>query len=171
MSEELLDQSTVVENVDVVEDSDLEKKIAELTNRVAQEQERALWARADFENFRKRKDAEVDAFRQYANEKMIGEFLPIVDSFDRAMASFNDPSIAALVEGVQLIHKQLITTLEKLGVTAFDSLNTPFDTTVHMAVSEEEVEGVVAGTVVKEFQRGYKLQDRVIRPAMVVVAK
>lgn len=171
MSEESLEQSTIVENVEVNGSSDLESQVAELTKKVAQEQERALRARADLENFRKRKEAEVDAFRQYANEKLIVEFLPIVDSFDRALESFNDPSIAALVEGVQLIHKQLMTTLEKLGVAAFDSIHTPFDPNIHMAVSEEDADGVTAGTVVKEFQRGYKLQDRVIRPAMVVVAK
>lgn len=171
MSEEQV-ESVVSENeVEQVAESSLEDRIAELTAQVAQEQDKALRARADFENFRKRKDAEVDNFRQYANEKLIVEFLAVADSFDRALESLENPDATAVIEGVQLIHKQLVTTLEKLGVSSFVSVDAQFDPKLHMAVSEESVEGVGAGVVVREFQRGYKLHDRVIRPAMVVVGK
>ncbi|NBV82713.1 nucleotide exchange factor GrpE [bacterium] len=169
MTEESIDQVEV--EVAQSGDQDFAATIAELTKQITEEKDRALRSRAELENFRKRKEAEVDAFRQYANEKLIVEFLPILDSFDRAMESLNDPNAAALVEGVLLIQKQFVTTMEKLGVTGFESLNQQFDPAFHMAVSEEAAEGVAPGTVVKEFQRGYKLQDRVIRPAMVVVAK
>lgn len=170
--EEIVDQSDEVAKDSTTPDGDDPGvKIAELTQLVAEEKEKALRARADFENFRKRKDAEVDSFRQYANEKLIVEFLPVVDSIDRALESMSNPDASPVVEGVQLIHKQLITTLEKLGVSSFASIDAKFDPNLHMAVSEESVEGVEPGTVVKEFQRGYQLHSRVIRPAMVVVAK
>lgn len=170
--EEVVDQlDEVAKDNATIDGDDQAAKIAELTQLVAEEKEKALRARADFENFRKRKDAEVDSFRQYANEKLIVEFLPVVDSIDRALESMSNPDASSVVEGVQLINKQLTTTLEKLGVSSFASIDAKFDPNFHMAVSEESVEGVEAGTIVKEFQRGYLLHSRVIRPAMVVVAK
>jgi molecular chaperone GrpE len=102
---------------------------------------------------------------------LILEFLPVLDSFDRALQSNGDENKDAMIEGVQLIYKQFESTLDKLGVTPFESLNNRFDPSLHMAVSQEDADGVESETVVKEFQRGYKLHDRIIRPAMVVVAK
>jgi len=150
---------------------DKDAEILLLKNQLSDEKERALRARADLENFRKRKEAEVDNFRQYASEKVVTEFLTVADSLERALETSNSADLDALRNGLQLIHKQLVTTLEKLGVNHFDSISTAFDTGKHMAVSEEVVAEVAPGTVVKEFQKGYLLHDRVIRPAMVVVAK
>ena len=149
----------------------LESELETLKQACKAEQERALRALADFENFKKRKEAEVDQFKQYANEKLILEFLPVVDSFDRAFEQAGTGQGEEMLSGFQLIHKQFLSILDKLGVSPFDSLNQPFDPNLHMAVSQEEREDVESNMIVREFQKGYKLHDRVIRPAMVVVCK
>ncbi len=155
----------------VSESADLTDRIATLEALVSEEKDKALRARAEFENFRRRKDQEVETFKTYANEKLILEFLPVLDSFDRAVESATSDHSSAVLDGFQLIQKQFQGVLEKLGVQSIESIGTKFDPNVHMAVSQESVEGVESQTVLKEFQRGYRYHDRVIRPAMVVVAQ
>ena len=145
-------------------DAELEKLKAErdaLYDRLARLQ-------AEFDNFRKRQAKENQDFRDYALNNAILCLLPIVDSFDRALLA---PDGAEFRKGVELINRQFHDALTKLGVEPIDSAGKPFDPNLHQAVQMVESEDVPENHVVAELQRGYKLKDRLLRPAMVTVAK
>lgn len=134
----------------------------------------ALRALAELENFKKRKQQEVDTFKKFAAENVILELLPVLDSFDLACEHANtsaDKATRDVVNGFELIQKQFHSALEKVGVTAIEALNQPFNPEYHQAIAQEESKGVDADIIIKEMQRGYRLHDRVIRPSMVVVSK
>jgi len=129
-----------------------------------------LRAVADFDNYRKRIDRERREVSEYAAADVILELLPIIDNFERALQA---PAGAdeAFRRGVELIHKQMLDLLRKRGVTAIDALGADFDPNVHQAVIHESSAEHREGEVMQELQRGYKLGDRLLRPAMVKVAK
>jgi molecular chaperone GrpE len=134
--------------------------------------ERLLRKTAEFDNYRKRTDRERVKLSEAAAADLIEELLPLVDDMERALKA--DPGTeetAAIRRGVELIYKQLLDTLRKRGVTPIDSLGADFDPHFHMAVSHEPADGRRDGEVVEEFRRGYMLGDRLLRPAMVKVAK
>ena len=132
--------------------------------------ERLLRLQADFENFKKRIDRErFDHFR-YATFGLVGRILPVLDNFERAMSSVrpgegND----ALIEGIALIHRQLLSELEAEGLRGMESVGEPFDPERHEAVATDPDAPLPPHTVTHVFQRGYFLHDRVLRPAMVRV--
>jgi molecular chaperone GrpE len=123
---------------------------------------------AEFDNFRKRQAKENQDFRDYALNNAILGLLPIVDSFDRALRA---PDGAEFRKGVDLINRQLHDALTKLGVEPIEAAGQPFDPNLHQAVQTVESNDVPKNHVVDELQRGYKLKDRLLRPAMVTVAK
>jgi molecular chaperone GrpE len=134
--------------------------------------DRLLRKTAEFDNYRKRTDRERVQLSEAAAADLIEELLPLVDDMERALRA--DPgteATAAIRRGVELIHKQLLETLRKRGVTPIESLGVDFDPHFHMAVSHEPADGRREGEVVEEFRRGYMLGDRLLRPAMVKVAK
>jgi molecular chaperone GrpE len=123
---------------------------------------------AEFDNFRKRQAKENQDFRDYAlNNALIG-LLPIVDSFDRALQAPDGPDFR---KGVELINRQFHDALTKLGVEPIVAAGQPFDPNLHQAVQMVESAEVPENHVVDELQRGYKLKERLLRPAMVTVAK
>ena len=125
---------------------------------------------ADFENARKRSAREQQEFRDYAVLDAVRSLLPIVDSFERALAaSIRDA--AELRSGVELIYKQLIDALAKLGLQAIPAQGEPFNPHLHEAIEVVETSAVEDHHVLEELQRGYKLKDRLVRPAMVKVAR
>ena len=133
-----------------------------------------LRVRAEFENFKRRKEQEKEEFMKYANEKVILEILPALDSFDMAIAqadSTDNKDVKNVIVGFQYIHQQLTSALEKQGVTRIESLGKEFDPKLHQAMGKEAVEGKEKDTVVKQLQAGYSLNGRVIRPAMVMLAE
>jgi molecular chaperone GrpE len=123
---------------------------------------------AEFDNFRKRQAKENQDFRDYALNRAILGLLPIVDSFDRALQT---PDSAEFRKGVELINRQFHDALTKMGVEPIQTAGQPFDPNVHQAVQTVESKDVPENHVVNELQRGYKLKDRLLRPAMVTVAK
>ncbi len=123
---------------------------------------------AEFDNFRKRQTKENQEFRDYALNNAILQLLPIVDSFDRALEA---PNGTEFRKGVELINRQFHDALTKLGVEPIESAGKPFDPNLHQAVQMVESAEVAENHVVAELQRGYKLKDRLLRPAMVTVAK
>ncbi len=131
----------------------------------------ANWQRAaaDFANYRRRVEQERDESRRFASAALIINILPILDDLERALMSL-DARLAGLTwfDGVRLIHRKLMLILDNAGVTVIPAEGQPFDPAVHESVMEAEGE---AGKVLAEVQRGYKLHDRVLRPAMVVVGK
>ena len=134
--------------------------------------DRLLRKTAEFDNYRKRTDRERQQLAESAAADLIKELLPLVDDLERAIkADAGSDGTDAIRRGVELIHKQLMDTLRKRGVAPIDALGTDFDPHFHQAVAYEPSEGRREGEVIEEFSRGYMLGDRLLRPAMVKVAK
>jgi molecular chaperone GrpE len=129
-------------------------------------------ARAEFANFRKRAEKELDESYQNATVDMLRKLLPIVDDFDRAIANLPaDKAEDELIKGFSLIQRKLITLLEGAGLKAFDPKGEPFDPKFHEALGHEESDQVPSGYVSSVLQKGYLHGERVIRPALVRVAQ
>lgn len=159
----------------------LESEIASLSSQLkaaqdalAQSKETALRQLAEQENFKKRKQQELDTFKKYAAEKTILAFLPILDNFSLAFSQQQQEGLSEkekqITDGFQLIHNQLISILEKLDVKEIDALHTPLDPAFHQAISQRDDDKHPTDTVVEVVQKGYTLLDRVIRPSMVITA-
>ena len=134
-------------------------------------QDRLLRTVAEFDNYRKRIDRERRDQSESAAAGLLVEILPVVDNLERALQAPSGPEAAGYRAGVELIHRQLLDTLRKRGVTPIDALGADFDPRIHQAVSQEESEAHRDGEVMEELQRGYMLGERLLRPAMVKVAK
>lgn len=132
--------------------------------------EQLLRAVADFDNYRKRIERERRELSDYAATDVLLELLPIIDNFERALQAPAGGD-EAFKKGVELIHKQMLDLLRKRGVTLIDALGADFDPNIHQAVIHEPSDAHREGEVMQELQRGYKLGDRLLRPAMVKVAK
>ena len=134
-------------------------------------QDRALRAMAELDNAKKRAAREREDYTRYANESLLREILPVLDNFERALqAARGEPAAAAVTAGVDLTQRELLRVLEKFGVTPFPSVGQPFDPERHEAIARVPALGRPEGTVVDETARGYLLNGRVLRPAMVTVA-
>jgi molecular chaperone GrpE len=150
---------------------DLRAEVDARTREAAEAQERYLRALADFDNFRRRVAREREEWRRQAQEELLREILPALDNFDRALAA--EPATGGdggFRAGVELIHRDFLKALERLGVRTFGAAGEHFDPLRHEAVARIERDDVADQTVVDEMQRGYLFHDRVLRPARVVVA-
>jgi molecular chaperone GrpE len=126
---------------------------------------------ADFQNFRRRTEQDRAAQLAYATERLLGKLLAIADDFDRAIDHApEDPAMSAWVEGVTAIERKIRSLLETEGVTPIDAVGQPFDPNLHEAIAHEPTTDAPDGTVLREFQRGYELAGRVLRPSLVAVA-
>jgi molecular chaperone GrpE len=127
---------------------------------------------ADFDNYKKRARRELADTAKIAREDVLKELLPVFDNLERATSHANQATdVKALTEGIGMVTRQFLDTLSKLGIERVAALGLPFDPTVHEAVQHLETTEHPPGSVAMELQAGYRLGDRVIRPAMVVVAK
>lgn len=133
--------------------------------------DRLLRKTAEFDNFRKRVERDRKEMIEWAAADVIGDLLTIVDDFDRALAAEAPPEAQAFKAGFELIQRQLAELLKKRGVSTVEALGEDFDPHLHQAVAYEEVEGAREGEVVDVMAKGYKLGDRLLRPALVKVAK
>jgi molecular chaperone GrpE len=133
--------------------------------------DRLLRKTAEFDNFRKRVDRDRKDMIEWAAADVLGDLLSIADDFDRALAAPAPPEAQVYKAGLELIHRQLNELLKKRGVTTVDPLGVDFDPHLHQAVAYEEAEGAREGEVVGVLAKGYKLGERLLRPAMVKVAK
>ena len=147
----------------------LEEKIAKAQEKAQKYLKNWHRAEADFQNYKRRAEQEREELRRYGNVSVIINLLPVLDDFERAFSSL-DSHLAGLswFDGILLIYRKLRQLLENAGVTQIDTEGQSFDPRFHEAVAHVEGE---EGKVVSEVQRGYKLHDRVLRPAMVVVGK
>lgn len=135
-------------------------------------QDKYLRLAAEFENYKRRAQRDQSDSIRFGNESLLKNLLPIIDNLERAIQCAKDAGTSGpLLEGVELTHKQFLETVGKLGVRQICSTGSPFDPTIHQAVTHVESDGVEPNTVIEEFQRGYFLHDRILRPAMVSVAK
>jgi len=131
--------------------------------------DRLARAQAEFENARRRAAKEQQDFRDFANVEVIKSLLPVIDSFERALRAKSEPG--DFRSGVELIYKQLQDVLAKLGVRPIEAKGQQFDPHVHEAIEMVETPDAADHEVIEEWQRGYKYKDRLVRPAMVKVAR
>ena len=132
--------------------------------------DRLLRQAAEFDNYRKRVDRERKDLAQMAAIDFIQELLPVIDDFERALQT-DAPGAESYRQGLEIIHRALMDMLRKRGVTPIDAVGRDFDPQVHQAVAYEEAPDRRDGEVMEQFARGYKLGDKLVRPAMVKVAK
>ena len=162
------------ESEEVVEESvedKLKASIASLESNLTEEKTVRLKAYADLDNYRKRKDQEIQSFKKYSAEKVVKELLPILDNIELALSKTEtSDSTVDLLEGFKLIQKQFQSSLEKLDVKKIDADGQAFDPNYHQAMSQEESDDHESGVVIRVMQEGYLLHDRVIRPSLVVVS-
>ena len=150
----------------------IEQRLLATERARAEAQDRMLRVAADFENYKRRQRRETDDAIFRSREQLLKEILPAIDNLDRALVAANKGgSVEALAQGVRLVDKQLHSALEKLGVTMFEAKGEAFDPARHEAVQQVEDSGLENGRVVDVFARGYMLGERLLRPAMVSVAK
>ena len=145
---------------------------AELQRQRDEYQDLLLRKTAEFDNYRKRIERERAQVVETAAADLLEELLPVVDNMERALKAEAGPDSAdAYRRGVELIHSQLLDILRRRGVKPVEALGADFDPHLHQAVAHEMAEGHREGEVIEEFSRGYRLGDRLLRPAMVKVAK
>ena len=144
-------------------------ELEQLRAAVAQMQEERLRERAELDNQRKRLARDVDMARKFANERLLGDLLPVFDSLDAGLQAAGHES-NPLRDGLELTFKQLLKVAADNGLQVVDPIGQPFNPDQHQAVSRQEGGVAAPDTVVQVFQKGYLLNDRLLRPAMVVVA-
>lgn len=161
--QELVDESSEDESTSNQEMEALEKEKNDLY-------EKMLRVQAEYDNFRKRTQKEKEADRKYRSQSLIAELLPVVDNFERALnTEVQDDSTKSFIEGMEMIYRQFNQALLNEGVEVIETVGTEFDPNYHQAVMQVEDDQFDSNIVVEELQKGYKLKDRVIRPAMVKV--
>lgn len=151
----------------------LEAALLQSEMRVKEQQESVLRAKADVENMRRRSEQEIDKARKYALNKFAEELLPVIDNLERAIqaADVEHEAVKSLVEGVELTHKTFTDTVGKFGLKEINPEGEAFNPEFHQAMSIQESADHEANTVMFVMQKGYELNGRVIRPAMVMVSK
>jgi molecular chaperone GrpE len=145
------------------------RRARETNDRLKDTHERLLRTAAEFDNFKKRAGKEKEDVQKFGNERLLRDFLPVMDNLERAL-EHGTADGQSILEGVRLVQKLFESTLQKHGVTGFSAKGKAFDPTLHEALMQQE-STEPPGTVVGEMAKGYKLNDRLIRPAAVVVAK
>jgi molecular chaperone GrpE len=180
MSEEIKNQDSTLEPGDTVDpglDADLDpialyRSVQQVTSERDDFKDKLLRKQAEFENFKKRTDRERAEFVKYASAELMREVLNVVDSLELALndAGSGDGDAQKVRQGFDLIYKQLVDSLKRFGLETIEAKGHPFDPNVHEAVSTEVSTEAPEGTVVAELRRGYLLQGKLLRPAMVTVA-
>lgn len=152
--------------------NELEERLAAAETALAEEKDRFVRLYAEFENYKKRSAREIQDYRKYANETLIRELLPIIDNLERAIHSSDAAAGDAncILQGVDMTLREILRVLEKFHVQPIQSVGEPFDPNYHEAVGKEPSAEYGEGKVLREYQRGYLLHDRLVRPAMVVVS-
>ena len=153
--------------------AELEAQLETAIQKAAEERERALRTAAEMENLRRRTELDVEKAHKFALEKFAGELLPVLDNLERAieLADKENEALKPMIEGVELTLKSMQSGVAKFGLVALDPLNQPFDPNAHEAMSMVPSADVAPNTVIAVMQKGYDLNGRVIRPAMVMIAK
>lgn len=151
----------------------LQQQLAEAQDQAQQERERAIRAAAEMENLRRRAAMDVEKAHKFALEKFAGELLPVIDSLERAleMSDRENEQLKPTLEGVELTLRSMLNAVGKFGVLPIDPQGEGFDPNRHQAMSMVENPNVAPNTVLAVMQKGYELNGRVIRPAMVMLAK
>jgi molecular chaperone GrpE len=171
LSEERAGEAEILSEI-TVEEEDLQTKLNELEKKANEYLEGWQRARAEFANYKKRIEREQAQTYQLASSAVLKKFLEVVDDLERAMK--NCPTEIASTEwaqGIELIYRKLLSLLEAEGVTKIEAEGQPFDPNLHEAISHEEVEGYQEGQIIEVVKQGYRVGERVLRPALVRVAR
>lgn len=152
--------------------TELEAKLAAQEKEAKEAHDRLLRVSADYENYKKRSAREMEDFRKYANQSLLKEMLTVVDNLELAINSAQEEkkSDKKLIEGLNLTRNEMLRVFEKFHVKPITARGEIFDPAFHEAVMREETDDYPENTVLSEFQKGYLIHDRLLRPAMVVVA-
>lgn len=148
----------------------LEDQLAAKEKEARENWDRFLRERADLENYRKRVGREKEELLNYGNKSLLEEILPVIDNLERALAHAPDDGQGAVVEGIRMTHAMLLTALKKFNVTPIEAVGTPFDSAFHQAMAQVPTDQYEPNTIVEEYQKGYMLKERLLRPSMVSVA-
>jgi molecular chaperone GrpE len=152
-----------------VADEAIQEELQNLQQEISHFKELYLRKLADFDNYRKRQEREMVEFRRYSNAELIRDCLPVLDNLERALTAPGGDG-KGLREGVELVLRQFREILGRNGLSEVDPIDQPFDPALHEAIQRYEVSGVQEATVVQVLQKGYRLGERLIRPALVIVA-
>ncbi|MEA1006723.1 nucleotide exchange factor GrpE [Bacillus velezensis] len=148
----------------------LQHQIDELQGLLDEKENKLLRVQADFENYKRRSRLEMEAAQKYRSQNVVTEILPALDNFERALqVEAESEQTKSLLQGMEMVRRQLMGALEKEGVQAIEAVGQEFDPNLHQAVMQVEDENFGSNIVIEELQKGYKLKDRVIRPSMVKV--
>ncbi len=176
LQEEVVEESAenAEETAEVVEEKTaeelLQEKIEKLEEEVKASEDKYLRLYAEFENFKRRKNQEIETNNVYKSQKVITEILPSLDNLERALQVDSDnEEVKALRKGVEMVYEGILNVLKTEGVEEVETENVQFDPSIHHAVMQGEESDKESGVILDTFQKGYKLKDRVIRPAMVKV--
>ena len=154
-------------------ETDAEAHIQALEAQLNDAREQALRAQAEAQNARRRAEQDVQKAHKFGQDKIIADLLPIVDNLERALAAIDreDEAMKSVVEGIELTHKSFVDTLTRHNVSIHSPEGEPFDPQLHQAMTMLDNADVEPNTVLNVFQKGYSLNGRLVRPAMVVVSK
>ena len=176
LQEEVVEESVenAEETAEVVEEKTaeelLQEKIEKLEEEIKASEDKYLRLYAEFENFKRRKNQEIETNNIYKSQKVITEILPSLDNLERALQVDSDnEEVKALRKGVEMVYEGILNVLKTEGVEEVETENVQFDPNIHHAVMQGEESDKESGVILDTFQKGYKLKDRVIRPAMVKV--
>lgn len=148
----------------------LQHQIDELQGLLDEKENKLLRVQADFENYKRRSRLEMEAAQKYRSQNVVTEILPALDNFERALqVEAESEQTKSLLQGMEMVRRQLMDALEREGVEAIEAVGQEFDPNLHQAVMQVEDENFGSNIVIEELQKGYKLKDRVIRPSMVKV--
>ena len=170
--ESVTTESATADTSAVLDAERLQQQLAEAQDQAQQERERAIRAAAEMENLRRRAAMDVEKAHKFALEKFAGELLPVIDSLERAleMSDRENEQLKPTLEGVELTLRSMLNAVGKFGVLPIDPQGEGFDPNRHQAMSMVENPNVAPNTVLAVMQKGYELNGRVIRPAMVMLA-
>ena len=164
--QEVVEEETTEDNVVDIEEKLEEKKLRDEIDTLNDQYKRL---QAEYANYRRRTQEEKETIGIFANEKMISELIPVIDSMERALDACTDKE-DTMFKGVELVYKQLKDMIIKFGVEEIEAENAEFDQNLHLAVMQESIDGVEPNKVVMVLQKGYKLGNKVLRASMVKVS-
>lgn len=173
------EEETVEEVVEETEETEATEEIVEekdeltlVKEQLEEEKDKAIRLRADFENYKRRVQLDKEADYKYRAQSVLTDILPILDNLERALAvEVTTEEAISLKKGVDMVFRSLLDAVGKEGLEQIEAEGTPFDPNFHQAVMQEKDDSKESGIVLQELQKGYKLKDRIIRPAMVKVSE
>lgn len=166
-------ESAQPEVMEITSVEDMARQLAETRLREQDYWDRLVRAQAEFDNYKKRVEKDLQNAHKYALERFARELLAVIDSLELGIQASNasQPEVEKLREGMELTLRQLTAAFEKFGIQVIDPLGDKFNPDLHQAMAAQPADDVEPNTVIKVFQKGYSLNDRLLRPAMVIIAQ